>query len=110
MHRIKFNFVLAILALTVACLSATGATAKTSADHDLRARFAYLKTHGNSACSQAFMASIAMMPAGARLQGSCCSPMVLDRYIQQVRGLKKYANVPQIPSDPYDIAAGLARK
>jgi hypothetical protein len=110
MHRTKFNFVLAILALTVTGLPTAGAAAKTSAGNDLKARFSYLKTHGNSECSQAFMASIASMPSGARLQGSCCSPMVLNRYIQQVRGLKKYANMPQIPSDPYDIAAGLARK
>jgi hypothetical protein len=79
-----------------------------AADHDLKARFAYLSTHGNSSCSTAFMKSIAAMPAGARLQGSCCSPMVLQRYIRQVRGLEKYANVPEIPPDPYDVPAGLA--
>ena len=49
------------------------------------------------------------MPAGARPQGSC-SPMVLQRYINQVEGLGKYVQVPQIPSDPYDIQAGLAKK
>ncbi|HEV2302818.1 MAG TPA: hypothetical protein VGR91_14725 [Stellaceae bacterium] len=76
----------------------------------LEARFAYLSTHGNSSCSQSFMDSIASMPAGARLQGSCCSPMVLQRYIRQVEGLKKYANVPEIPPNPYDIDAGLAKK
>lgn len=74
----------------------------------LKARFAYLSAHGNSSCSQRFMDSIASMPAGARLQGSCCSPMVLQRYVKQLEGLKKYAKVREIPADPYDIEAGLA--
>lgn len=76
----------------------------------LKARFAYLTTHGNSSCSQAFMDSIAAMPAGERLQGSCCSPMVLQRYLTQVAGLKNFADVNEIPPDPYDIEAGLAAR
>jgi hypothetical protein len=75
---------------------------------DLNGRFGYLSAHGNSSCSQSFMNSIAAMPASTRLQGSCCSPMVLERYVQQVHGLMKYANVPEIPPDPYDVQASLA--
>lgn len=77
---------------------------------NLDARFAYLSTHGNSSCSQAFMDSIATMLVKMRLQGSCCSPMVLSRYIKQIDGLKKFAMVPEIPPDPYDIEAGMAKK
>ena len=36
--------------------------------------------------------------------------MNLHRYIEQVEGLKKYKDVKEIPSDPYDIEAGLAKK
>ncbi len=101
--------IFAILAVIVAGLSSTGVGAKSADVDTLKARFAYLSTHGNSTCSQEFMASIASMPAGARLQGSCCSPMVLQRYVRQVRDLKKHANTPEIPPDPYDIEAGLGR-
>ena len=72
-------------------------------------RFDYLRTHGNSNCSGAFMASIATMPAVARLQGSCCSPMDRHRYIEQVQGLTKYSVISEIPPNPYDVVAGLAQ-
>ena len=56
------------------------------------------------------MQSIDGMSDTARLQGSCCSPMDMHRYTEQVTGLQKYKNIPEIPSDPYDIDAGLAKK
>ena len=74
------------------------------------AKFEYLSKNGNSSCSSAFRNSISSMPDSARLQGSCCSPMSLHRYSEQVEGLKKYKDIPEIPSDPYDIEAGLAKK
>lgn len=76
----------------------------------LASKFDYLSKNGNSSCSEAFKDSISLMQDNARLQGSCCSPMSLHRYSEQVEGLKKYANIPEIPPDPYDIQAGLAKK
>lgn len=76
----------------------------------LAARFAYLSTHGNSSCSSTFAASIVSMRDDARLQGSCCSPMSFPRYRRQIAGLKKYRSVSEIPRDPYDIRAGLAKR
>ncbi len=73
-------------------------------------RFDFLSANGNSNCSTAFMTSIASMADDARLQGSCCSPMDRDRYRKQIEGLKKYSAIADIPSDPYDIAAGLAKR
>ncbi|MAS35410.1 MAG: hypothetical protein CL610_15475 [Anaerolineaceae bacterium] len=46
----------------------------------------------------------------ARLQGSCCSPMDLHRYQEQVEGLRPYADIPQIPEDPYDMPAALVKE
>lgn len=83
--------------------------AKAAAD-DLKARFDYLSTHGNSNCSIAFLHSIPTMHASARLQGSCCSPMDGGRYASQIAGLKTYVSVREIPTDPYDLPAGLAGK
>jgi len=76
----------------------------------LAAKFDYLSKHGNSSCSSAFRDSIASLPDNAHLQGSCCSPMSMHRYSEQVEGLKKYQNIAEIPPDPYDIEAKLAKK
>lgn len=54
--------------------------------------------------------SVASYADEARLQGSCCSPMDLHRYQEQVAGLTKYAKFAQIPADPYDIPASLAKE
>lgn len=102
--------VIACAVAAVIVLAAAGVEAAAPDGRGPTARFRYLSTHGNSSCSSAFMASIASMPEIARLQGSCCSPMQLQRYVHQTQGLEKYRDVAEIPSDPYDIPAGLAQK
>jgi hypothetical protein len=76
----------------------------------LKHRFEELSQHGNVECSVHFEKSIATMPADAKLQGSCCAPMDQARYRQQIEGLKSYADIPEVPPDPYDISARLAHK
>ena len=84
---------------------------KQNVDHSAHAdKFAELSKNGNSACSGAFKDSIASMSDSARIQGSCCSPMNFHRYSEQVEGLKKYKDIPEIPPNPYDIDASLAKK
>ena len=78
-------------------------------DAELMRQFDYLSQNGNSNCSGAFLDSIARMPVTARLQGSCCSPMEAHRYIEQIKSLRKYADISAIPPDPYDIPVGLAQ-
>ncbi len=73
-------------------------------------KFGTLSANGNSSCSGAFQESIAGLPPGARLQGSCCSPMERAGYNNQVEGLKKYVGIPDVPPDPYDIDVSLAKK
>lgn len=72
--------------------------------------FDFLSTHGNSNCSKEFLDSIASMPTGSRLQGSCCAPMEKARYDKQIEGLKKFATNSDIPPNPYDIDSALASK
>ncbi|MER8966886.1 hypothetical protein NKI25_14330 [Mesorhizobium sp. M0808] len=79
-------------------------------DPDLARRFRYLSQNGNSTCSTKFTESIATMPATSRITGSCCSPMETKRYAEQVSGLARYRGIAMIPSDPYDIPAGIAQK
>lgn len=85
----------------------------------LAAKFDYLSKNGNSSCSVTFKDSIASMDDNARLQGSCCSPMSVHRYSEQVEGLKKFKSslrpldelgASKIPDDPYDIEARLAKE
>ena len=107
------------IAVVVAVLLIGGAyylstTSKTPAalfaDEALAAEFDVLSKNGNSSCSASFADSIDTMPDGTRLQGSCCSPMDPHRYEEQVTGLKKFKDIPEIPSDPYDIDAALAKQ
>lgn len=87
-----------------------GLAAEEFRDEPLRQRFEYLSKNGNSNCSRQFRESIATMPVMTRLRGSCCSPMDEHRYLEQVRGLRKYRDIAVIPADPYDIPAGIAQK
>ena len=83
---------------------------KPAINDPLYAKFQLLSTVGNSSCSGDFKDSIASMPDSKRLQGSCCSPMSWHRYKEQVEGLKKFKDISDIPVDPYDIEASLAKK
>ena len=79
-------------------------------DDELLKRFEFLSQNGNSNCSAAFLASIATMPAGAHLQGSCCAEMDAHRYVEQIKALRKFSYIAEIPDDPYDIRAEVAQK
>jgi len=70
--------------------------------------FIKLSTEGNAACFGPD--TISEMQDQERIHGSCCGPMVLHRYEEQIEGLKKYSNIPQIPKDPYDIEIKLAKE
>ncbi len=76
---------------------------------EIAKRFDVLSQNGNSSCDASFKESVATMPPDARLQGSCCSPMSLHRYSEQIDGLKRFKAVEVIPPDPYDVDVGLAQ-
>ncbi len=108
--KAKLKCAAAGAAVLAAVLGALGAAAHDVTDPALKARFEYLSTNGNSNCTTAFFRSIPKMTVVNRLQGSCCSPMDLERYGEQIEGLKAYAAIAEIPANPYDIEAGLAQK
>lgn len=73
--------------------------------------FSYLSQNGNSNCSKALRESIASMPDGEMLRGSCCGPMSMHVYSEQRRGMAaRYAAFPEIPADPYNIPASVAKR
>lgn len=76
----------------------------------LAARFDYLSKNGNTNCSKEFTNLIPSKSDTDYLRGSCCSPMDWDKYKEQIEGLKKYKDIPQIPSDPYNIPVKLAKE
>ena len=114
--KIKFtntiNLIAVILAIGLVTFSFYSARKKSHQGvftNALAARFEELSQSGNSTCSAIFKDSIVEMPNEAHIKGSCCSPMSMHRYTEQVEGLKKYSDIPEIPSDPYDVEAELAK-
>jgi hypothetical protein len=81
-----------------------------AADDEAAQRFAFLSENGNSTCSAKFLQSIPSMNDSARLQGSCCGPMALHRYREQIEGLKAYSSIAIVPPDPYDVEVRLAKR
>ena len=110
-RRRSFGLVAAFsTALVFGSLPTMRAGAEGDDDAALEKRFESLSQNGNVECSAKFEASIGTMAPGARLQGSCCAPMDRARYLEQIKGIRKYANFSEVPTDPYDIPADLARK
>ena len=74
---------------------------------NLQQRFAVLSRRHSNQCGLAG-SNFRTLAQDGRLQGSCCSAMVYDEYVRQINGLKRYATVPEVPADPYDISVGQA--
>ncbi|MDP3735146.1 MAG: hypothetical protein Q8R39_01825 [bacterium] len=122
--RKQISSALGITALLVGGALVLGESARRPASEDdnhhtvptaLAAQFEALSEGGNSSCSGEFKNSIADMPDGERIRGSCCTPMEVHRYSEQIEGLKKFKavggqNIAEIPDDPYDIDAQLAER
>jgi hypothetical protein len=97
-------FLPAIILALLSCGPFVAASSKAEEnDAALKSRFDLLSQHGNVDCSAQFERLIGTMPQDGRLKGSCCAPMDEARYRQQIDGLKKYSDIAEVPSDPYDI-------
>lgn len=88
---------------------ATGSGAQDVSAMSPDERFAALSVASSNRCDLG-AAELRRMPEGARLRGSCCSPMDRHRYGEQLRGLRHYRGIAQIPSDPYDVPVALAKR
>jgi hypothetical protein len=74
-----------------------------------RGRFVVLSAARSNQCGL-LATALDRMARGGSLQGSCCFPMKYHRYREQVAGLRRYAGVPEIPRDPYDVPVALAKR
>jgi hypothetical protein len=72
-------------------------------------RFAYLARQRSNRCDLQALELMRRNRHG-RLQGSCCSPIDEHAYAEQVRALRRYAHIGQIPRDPYDVTVALAQR
>jgi len=72
-------------------------------------RFAYLAAQHSNYCNLG-PATVAGYPDDHRMQGACCDPMDMNKYVQQVADLRDYVSIPEIPTDPYDVQAGQAKR
>ena len=111
-RKVLFMATIAALLLAGAYYQVTTKNSSTSLlpDTALAAQFKELSENGNSACSVDFMNSIDSMSSDVNIKGSCCSPMDFHRYQEQREGLKKYSAIAEIPADPYNIPAPLAKQ
>ena len=73
------------------------------------AAFVYLAGQKSNRCGLT-SGELQSYPSTQRLQGSCCFPMELSTYEWQVPALHRYASIPQIPADPYDVSVSLAQR
>lgn len=80
-----------------------------SESSELEIKFASLSKARTNSCGGGANV-VYSMPENGNLQGSCCSPMDLHRYEEQIEGLKRYSSYDIIPSDPYDVPVVWARE
>jgi hypothetical protein len=73
------------------------------------AKFAFLARQTSNSCGLQ-PSAIAGISSRMRLQGSCCFPMNNAAYKSQVRRLRAYAGISEIPRDPYDVPVSQAKR
>jgi len=75
---------------------------------EVSAQFNYIVKNSNSACYG--IKTVMQMPDNGRIMGSCCGPMYLHTYAEQLESVEKYSSISKVPSDPYDIPVSQAKE
>jgi hypothetical protein len=73
-----------------------------------KAEFDYLSRQNSNSCGLQ-PSTVTSYADTARIEGSCCTSMDWMHYQEQTRGLRVYRSMRQVPDDPYDISARLAK-
>ncbi|MDE1828158.1 MAG: hypothetical protein KGH65_03300 [Candidatus Micrarchaeota archaeon] len=118
--------VLAILAVAVVAViagfmlmnsSSTPSFSKSSAsDNSMHLQFQALSQATSDQCAYlgnlaAIYKSVNSQPNNTYFQGSCCSPMDYNHYVQQITELKNnYTNIPAIPQNPYNVSVAQVKQ
>jgi len=105
-----FFFVLIPLAFWLGIKISQYQTSKNGLVVGSKEKFEYLAKQSSNRCGLLGSEIMTSMSDKDRIQGSCCSPMDIHAYQEQVEGLRKYAKISQIPKDPYDISVSLAKE
>lgn len=76
----------------------------------LATQFEDLRSQTSNSCGGG-KAAVYGLPEDGRLQGSCCGPMDMHSYEEQITGLQeKYGEYEIIPPDPYDVSVAWAKE
>ena len=87
-----------------------------ASNEPMKAQFAVLSQATSDQCAylgnQAeIFNSVASQSNDTYFQGSCCSPMDYNHYVQQRTELKaNYSNIPAIPQDPYNVSVAQVKQ
>ncbi len=108
----------AAIGATILVLESSGTQAGSldlSTSTSMKDRFSALSNADTDVCAflgdtQAIKTQIDSLSDTSYLQGSCCSPMDFNSYVQQTDGLKSYSSIDQVPPDPYNVPAPLAKE
>ena len=103
-----------ILAVAVSAIFLTGHTVNAQSSPEL-AQFTALSHSTSDQCAylgdkSAIYSNIDMMSNNTYFQGSCCSPMDYNHYVQQITDLKNYSNISAVPQNPYNVSIGQVKQ
>jgi len=111
--RSIYIFLVVVIIIGLIIFSYSKSSIKTTSQEGdikgLEAKFAVLSKANTNSCGGTFNYVNSKSP-DQRIQGSCCGPMNLHRYVEQIEKLKKYSKYEIIPSDPYDVSVSSAQK
>ena len=104
-----------VIAIAASVLFFSGTKTVTAQSSPQLAQFTALSHATSDQCAYlgdkaAIYSNINMMPNDTYFQGSCCSPMDYNHYVQQLTDLKNYSNIPAIPQNPYNVSVGQVKQ
>ena len=99
-----------VAVVAIAFVFLTGHTVSAQSSPEM-AQFTALSSATSDQCAYlgdkaAIYSNINTMPNDTYFQGSCCSPMDYNHYVQQITDLKNYSNVSTVPQNPYNVSVG----
>lgn len=109
--RVKYLVLLITALILVGSLYFTGVQTKSEISahpEEVVAKFKQIVANSNSACYG--IRTVMQMNDDGRIMGSCCGPMILHTYHEQLEALEKYSYIDKIPTDPYDISVNQAKE
>lgn len=108
-RMLLYIFVLVLTASSILYLTYNPKTTLEMNNDPIIIKFEYLTANRNSACYG--ISTVMKMPDDNTIMGSCCGPMILHTYKEQLQILEeKHVDMGIIPKDPYNISVNWAKE